>query len=146
MVAPFLAENSEQVNISKCTGATSYTMESGEVIIIVFEQGLWFGNRMEKTSIKPNQCQYFGIPIRDDTTNQNRPLGIEIDYNTHIPTSMVGSTCGFITQYTTYDEIETRQHINISNEHNWDPSKHTFKISSMEEDKRSNMFNLRLIN
>ena len=46
-VAPFLAEYSEQKNIPIFTGVTSYTMESGEVIIIIFGQGLWFGNRMD---------------------------------------------------------------------------------------------------
>ena len=54
-VAPFLVEYYEQVNIPICTGATSYTIKSGEVMIFIFGQGLWFGNRMEKTSINPNQ-------------------------------------------------------------------------------------------
>ena len=47
-VAPFLEDYSEQVNIPICTGATFYTMESGEVRILIFGQGLWFDNRMEK--------------------------------------------------------------------------------------------------
>ena len=93
---------------------------------------------MDKTYINPNQCRDFGIPIFDDPTNQHRPVGIEEDCNTHIPMLMVGSTCGFITEYSTYDEIETCQHITISNEQDWDPSKHIFKISSMNEDQRSN--------
>ena len=82
-------------------------MESGEVIILIFEEGLWFGNRMEKTLINPNQYRYFGIPICDDPTDQHRLLGIEAYFNTHIPMSMVGSTCVFITQYPRYDYIET---------------------------------------
>ena len=56
MFAPFLVEYSELVNIPIFTGATSYTIESGEGIIIIFGQGLWFGNRMEKTLINLNQC------------------------------------------------------------------------------------------
>ena len=70
---------------------------------------------MEKTLLKPNQCQDIGIPIFDDPTNQHRPLGIEADFNTHIPMSFVGYTCGFITWYPTDDQIETRRHITISN-------------------------------
>ena len=38
-VAPFLADYSEQLNIPIFTGTTSYTMESGEVIIIIFDKG-----------------------------------------------------------------------------------------------------------
>ena len=66
-------------------------------------QGLWFGNMMAKTLINPNQCRDFVIPIYDEPTNQPRTLGIEEDFNTHIPMSMLGSTCGFITRYPTYD-------------------------------------------
>ena len=57
---------------------------------------------------------------------------------------MLGFTCGFINWYPTDDKIETCQHINIKNEHNWDPSKHIFNISSKEQ--ISNVFNLSLTN
>ena len=60
MVAPFLEEYSEQVNIPIFTSATSYTMKLGEVVIInLFCQGLWFVNNMEKTLTNPNKCQFF---------------------------------------------------------------------------------------
>ena len=88
---------------------------------------------MDKNLLNPNQCQAFDIPICNDSTNQHRPLGDEAYFDTHIPISMVVSTRGFITRYPTYDKIETCQHITISNEHNWDPSKHIFKIYSIEE-------------
>ena len=98
---------------------------------------------MENILINPNQCRAFGIPICDGPTNNHRPLGIEADFNTHIPMSMVGSTYGFITSYPTDEDIETFRHITISNKNDWDTSKHVFKISSMEEEQRSNVFNLR---
>ena len=47
--------------------------------MIIFVQGLWFGNRMEKTLINPNQSQDFVIQICDDSTDQNKSLGIEVD-------------------------------------------------------------------
>ena len=43
LVSPFLTENFEQINIQICTGATAYYLESGEIIILLFGQGLWFG-------------------------------------------------------------------------------------------------------
>ena len=123
--------------------STSYKMDLGEFIILIFGQGLWFGNRMKKYLIKPIQCRYFVIPICDDPTNQKRPLGIEADFNTRIPMSIVGYTCVFITWYPTYDEVETCWQITIKNEHDWGPSKHIFDIYSMEEEQSSNVFNLR---
>ena len=80
-------------------------MESGEVVIVIFGEGLWFGNRMDETLINPNRCQSFVIPIYDDPTDKHRPLVIEADFNTHIPMSMVGSTCVFITRYPTDENI-----------------------------------------
>ena len=83
-------------------------MELREVLILIFGQGLWFGNRTKKALINTNQYQYFGIPIYNDPTDQHRPLEIEADFNTHIPMLMMGSTCELISRYPTDDEIETR--------------------------------------
>ena len=121
-------------------------MELGEVIIFIFGQVLWFGNRMDKSLINHNRCQSFGISICYDPINQHSPLATEADFITHTPMSMVVSTCGFITRYPKDDKIETCQQINISNEQNWDPSKHIFRIYSMEEEQRRIVFTLRLIN
>ena len=75
-VSPILVEYSEQINIQICTGATAYSLESGEMIILLFGQGLWFGNKMEKNLINPYQCRSFGITLCDDPTDPNRKLGI----------------------------------------------------------------------
>ena len=56
-----------------------------------------------ENSNKPQQITIFGIPICDDPTNQHSQLGIEAGFTTHIPISMVGYTCGFITRYPTDD-------------------------------------------
>ena len=74
---PFLPEYAEHMHVPICTGVTDLTLDSGEVAILEFEQGLWFGNRMEKSLINPNQCQKFGIQICDDPTNTHRKLVIE---------------------------------------------------------------------
>ena len=121
MVAPFPADYYEQLNIPICIGSTAYIMELGEFIILIIGQGLWFGNRIEKTLINTNQRQDSGIPICDEPTDKHRPLGIEEYFNIRIPMSMVESTCGFITWYPTYEKIETCRHNTVSDEHNWDP-------------------------
>ena len=54
MVTPFSEVYSEQLNIPIFIGATSHRIKLGEVIILIFGQGLWFGNRMEKNLIYPN--------------------------------------------------------------------------------------------
>ena len=39
-VAPFMAEYSEQMNIQIFTGTTAHTLDSGEMVIFLFVQGL----------------------------------------------------------------------------------------------------------
>ena len=46
-MSPFVPEYTEQVNIPIFTGVTALTLNSGEVVILDFGKGLWFGNRME---------------------------------------------------------------------------------------------------
>ena len=48
---PFLPEYAEQMNVSICIGVTDLALDSGEVVILEFGQGLWFVNRMEKLLI-----------------------------------------------------------------------------------------------
>ena len=62
-MSPFLPEYVEQINVPLFTGVNDFTLDSGEVVILEFGQGLWFGNRMEKSLINPNQCQKFGNQI-----------------------------------------------------------------------------------
>ena len=73
---PFLPEYAKQMNVPICTGVTDLTLDSGNMVMLDFGKGFWFGNRMEKSLIKPNQCQNFGIQLYDDPTNPHRKLGI----------------------------------------------------------------------
>jgi hypothetical protein len=75
-VAPFLAEYNETRNIDIVTGATAVDLQDGTTIICVFGQGLWFGDRMEKSLIHPNQCRHYGVSRCDDPTDPYRPLAI----------------------------------------------------------------------
>ena len=86
----FLPEYSEQTNVPICTYVTDLTLDSGKVVILDFEQGLWFGNTMEKSLINPNQCRKFGIQICNDLTDPHRKLGIEASEDLFIPMKMEG--------------------------------------------------------
>ena len=54
------------------------TLDSVEVVILELGKGLWFGNRIEKSLINPNQCRKFRIKICNDPTNPHKKLGIEL--------------------------------------------------------------------
>ena len=63
-------------------------LDSREVVILEFGQGLWFGNRMKKSLINPNQCRKFGIKICNDPTNPHRKLVSEALEYLFIPMTM----------------------------------------------------------
>ena len=138
-VAPFLAEYSEQINIQICTGATAYTLETGEMVILLFGQGLWFGDRMDKSLINPYQCRSYGIQLCDDPIDPHRKLGIHPIDDCFIDLHMNGSTCGFLMQYPTDENLANCRHITMSDEENWDPSTIQFNVSSMQAETQDNI-------
>jgi len=56
-VLTFSKEYKSLENIPVATAATAWdNPETGETIILVYNQGLWFGNTLEESLINPNQC------------------------------------------------------------------------------------------
>ena len=87
-MSPFLVEYIEHINVPIFTGVTELTLDSGEVLIMELVKGLWFGDRMEKSLINPNQCRNFGIKILNDPTDPHRNMGIEASEDLFIPIKM----------------------------------------------------------
>ena len=136
-VSPFLDELGSTENIDICTGATAWTHPSGEVFILVFGQGLWFGNRMEKSLINPNQCRAYGVSLCDDPTDPHRDLGFYSEPDDlFIPMSMNGSFCSLLTRCPTRDELERCRHITLSSEEMWDPHSNPFGLPTHDEFSR----------
>ena len=94
---------------------------------------------MDKSLINPYQCRAYGIPLCDDPTDPSRRLGIEPKEDCFIQLYMQGSTCGFLTNYPTDDDLENCRHIIMSDEENWDPSMTHFNISSMQAEMLDNI-------
>ena len=80
-VSPFISKYTTTDNVEICTAATAWTSHTGQVYISVFGQGLWFGDRMDRSLINPNQCRSCDILLCDDPTDPHRPLGFQ---TTHI--------------------------------------------------------------
>ena len=136
-VSPFLDECSSTEDIEICSAATAYTKETGETIILIFGQGLWFGNRMTKSLINPNQCRSFGIPVCDDPTDPFRPLGFTLDNEELLPLVMEGTNTLMYTRCPTREEMDECRKIFMSDPDHWDPTnvhfppKRTATISSL---------------
>ena len=49
---------------------------SGTMVVLVFNQALWFGSSMGKSLISTHQVRSHGIQLSYDPYDKNRPLGI----------------------------------------------------------------------
>ncbi len=128
-VSPFLDELGSTENVEICTGATAWTHPSGETIILIFGQGLWFGHRMGKSLLNPNQCRAYGISLCDDPTDPHRDIGIYAkEEDVYIPMQMNGSFCSLMTRCPTLDELERCRKVCLSSEEHWDPNSNPFGL------------------
>jgi len=48
-LSPFLPEYSEQFDVPIVTGAIAVDLENGSTMILIFGQGLWFKDKMDKS-------------------------------------------------------------------------------------------------
>ena len=62
-VSPLLPQYSQQPDVPKVAGATAADLENGLTAILIFGNGLWFGDKTDKIIINPNQCRHYGIPV-----------------------------------------------------------------------------------
>ena len=74
-VSIFLPKYSNKIDMPIVTGATAVDLENGLMVILIFGQSLWFGDRMDKSIINPNQCRHYGIPVYDDPTDKYHEIG-----------------------------------------------------------------------
>ena len=103
-------------------------MDSLEVVILEFGRVLWFGNRIEKLMMNPNQCWKFGIQICDESTDPHRKLLIEVSEDLFILMVIEGLTCGVIIHPPTNNGLQDCQRIIILDEFGWYPPKNLFEF------------------
>ena len=67
-------------DVEVTTAYTAYdNLEDCCTYILEFNEGLWFGNRMDHSLINPNHLRMTGISLCDDPFDPNRALGIDIE-------------------------------------------------------------------
>jgi hypothetical protein len=76
--------------------ATAWTNpETAETIILIFNQILWYGNRLPISLINPNQLRHNGFRVGDDISDRDRFFGIELEEDARLPFDMEGTRISF---------------------------------------------------
>ena len=67
-VAPYNSNAYDpEKDIPIVTAATAYTNQAtGEVTIIVINEALWFGDKLQHSLINPNQLRFAGLTVQDN--------------------------------------------------------------------------------
>ena len=66
-VSPYADEYSPIQNVLVVTEATAWTNpQDGTSIILVFNEALWMGDRLDHTLVNPNQMRAYGIDMQDN--------------------------------------------------------------------------------
>jgi Reverse transcriptase (RNA-dependent DNA polymerase) len=110
-------------NVPIVTGATAYDdVTSGRTYILVFNEALYYGEKLDHTLINPNQVRSYGIPFWDSPFDPTRSLSIDVNDDLQIPMRTVGTKLLFTTRVPTADELATCEHIHMTSALPWNPA------------------------
>ena len=136
-VMPYSSDYEPIKHIPIVQGATAYDDDNtGETIILIYNQSLYFGDRLDHTLTNPNQLRAHGHSVCDDPYDPNRALGIQIQgTDIFIPFETRGTTVLFHTRVPTIQELKECRSVILTSESTWDPNEinlhRTTKVSAI---------------
>jgi hypothetical protein len=130
-VTPYNAETYEpERDIPIISGATAYTcQDSGQTYILVVNEGLWFGEKLQNTLLNPNQLRYAGVTVADNPFNKEEPISI-VHNDVTIPLLLSGTTIFMETTTPTQSELDNCPHIQLTCDADWNPQ--TVRLSAAQ--------------
>ena len=124
---PFTDELSSVQQIEIGSAETAYTSSTGETYILVINEGLIFGERLEHSLLTPNQMRANGITVEDTPTQFDRRSKHAIIGTDNSGTEVVmplllrGMISYLPTHYPTEEEQRYCRRIILTSDAEWDP-------------------------
>ena len=113
-------------NVPIVTGATAYDdPNSGNTYLLIFNESLFYGNKLDHTLVNPNQLRHHGIHYYDNPFDKTHDLAIEIPGILRIPLTIRGTKIFFSSRTPTNLELDTitqEYRIELTSSFEWDPS------------------------
>ena len=111
--------------------ATAYdNPETGECTILILNEAIWMGDKMDHTLVNPNQLRSFGITVQDNPFAEAPTFIATEGSEFSMPLWSKGTILGVSTRTPTDQELQTCPHIILSSEHDWDPQNVRFPEAS----------------
>lgn len=113
-------------NVPIVTGATAFDDEiTGQTYILIINEALYYGSKLDHSLINPNQFRAYGIPFWDNPYDKDRKLCIEATSELTIPLVTRGTKIFFRSRVPTARELATCEHIPLTATREWNPSEVT---------------------
>lgn len=106
------------------TGVTAWDdPRTGETILLVMHESLWYGNSMDHSLINPNQIRQNRIPLWDNPYDPGHDLSIDIDVETTIPFRTQGTKIFFESYVPTQEQLNDPdiKRIELTSMKRWNP-------------------------
>ncbi len=122
-VMPFNDSYSPIKSVPIVTAATAFDdPRSGETVILVVNQCLWFGTKMDHSLLCPNQVLSFGVQLCDDPYDPHREIGIvDPGSRLEVPFDVNNSMVGVLTRVPSHEEVQECRNIVLTDDAPWDP-------------------------
>ena len=115
------------------TGATAVQNSvTGDTIILVINEALWYGARMEHSLINPNQLRHYGCVVNDNPYDTETPLSIDYGCNTLLDLTTKGTLIYGTSRTPTSWELEHCPRHILTSDNLWTP--HTVQLSVLGAD------------
>jgi len=106
--------------------------ETGETLILIINQGLYFGEGLPVSLLNPNQMRYNGVEVDDipkhlarDPSKATHSIYFP-EHNIRIPLTMRGVISCLPVRKPTVQEVESCRWINLTSDVDWDPHSDDF--------------------
>ena len=104
--------------------------ETGATYILVLNEGLWMGDKMDHSLINPNQLRLYGVTVQDNPLCDS-PLYIMKEDGEYVFSLGMKATNVMTNNRTpTAEKLHACMHITLSSHHPWDPRRVRFPESS----------------
>ena len=114
---------SPATNIPIVTGATAYDDPiSGKTFILLFNEALYYGTRMDHSLFNPNQLRMYGVHVWDNPFDQERPFSIQASDDVEIQLKTKGTKIFFDSRTPTEGELRSCPKIHMTSDRPWNPS------------------------
>ena len=104
------------------TGATAWDHPTtNETFIIIINEALYYGDKLDHSLINPNQIRSFGIDFWDNPFDKERGLKIEADEHVSIGLTTQGTKDMFESRVPADKELNNCHRIQITARQEWNP-------------------------